>query len=83
MTWIRTVPYEKADRRLKKIYKPFRVRGGRIDNILLAHGLRPHSLEGHMTLYKCVLHHSANTVPIWLLETIGVKASTVSPPARP
>ena len=77
MTWIRTVPYEMADRRLKKIYKPFRVRG-RIDNILLAHGLRPHTLQGHMALYGSVLYHSANTVPRWLLEAIAAYVSALN-----
>ena len=81
MTWIRTVPYEMADRRLKKIYKPFRVYG-RIDNILLAHGLRPHTLQGHMALYGSVLYHSANTVPRWLLEAIAAYAGDVGELSR-
>jgi len=78
MTWIRIVPYEAAEGRLKKLYNRIKGPDGRVDNIMLVHGLRPHSLEGHMTLYKYVLHHSANTVPKWLLETIGVYVSSLN-----
>ncbi len=31
-----------------------------------------------MALYKNVLHHSANTTPKWLLETIGVYVSLIN-----
>ena len=46
-----------------------------IDNVLSVHSLRPHTLSGHMMLYKNVLHNSANTLPEWYLETIGVYVS--------
>ncbi|MCH8167567.1 MAG: carboxymuconolactone decarboxylase family protein, partial [Proteobacteria bacterium] len=38
----------------------------------------PHSMEGHMALYKQVLHHGANTVPKAFLETIGVWVSLLN-----
>jgi hypothetical protein len=41
-----------------------------VDNIMMAHSLRPHSMEGHMVLYKHVLHHSSNTVEKWFLEQL-------------
>ena len=51
---------------------------GRVDNILAAHSLRPASLEGHMAIYKNVLHHSANKTPKWVLETVGVYTSMIN-----
>ncbi len=51
---------------------------GRVDNILIAQSLRPASLEGHMALYKNVLHHSANQTPKWILEMIGVYVSLLN-----
>jgi len=75
MTWITTVSPEKAEGRLAKLYAHVKGPDGRVDNILMAHSLRPASLEGHMALYKNVLHHSANRVPKWFLETIGVLVS--------
>ena len=78
MTWIRTVPYEAATGRLKALYDRIRAPDGQIDNIMAAHSLRPHSMEGHMALYKRVLHHSANTLPKWLLEAVGLYVSLLN-----
>lgn len=75
MTWISIVPYETAVGRLKVLYDRIKGPDDNVDNIMLAHSLRPHSMEGHMALYKYVLHHSANTLPKWVLETIGVYVS--------
>ena len=81
MTWIKSILPEAAEGRLKTIYdrvkSPARPdgTGGRVDNILMAHSLRPHGLEGHMALYKAVLHHSANRLELWLLEAIGTHVS--------
>ena len=78
MTWIRTVPYEAATGRLKALYDRIQAPDGQIDNIMAAHSLRPHSMEGHMALYKRVLHHSANTLPKWLLEAVGLYVSLLN-----
>ena len=73
--WITHVPYDVADGRLKQLYDRVKGPGDNVDNIMLAHSLRPHSMEGHMTLYKNVLHHAANQLPKWFLETLGVYTS--------
>ncbi len=78
MTWITTVAYEKASGRLKKLYDRIKGPNNNVDNIMLAHSLRPHTLEGHMALYKHVLHHSANTLEKSYLETIGVYVSMLN-----
>ncbi|MFQ5691120.1 MAG: carboxymuconolactone decarboxylase family protein [Gemmatimonadota bacterium] len=78
MSWIRTIPYERAEGSLRALYDRVRGPAGDIDNILLLHGLRPHTLQGHMTLYKNVLHHSGNRLPKWLLEMIGVYVSLLN-----
>jgi hypothetical protein len=62
MTWIRTIAFEKASGKLKKLYDRVKGPGDNVDNIMLAHSLRPHTMEGHMTLYKYVLHVSS-TMP--------------------
>src|SRR4051812_13883019 len=76
--WISHVPYERSDGRLRVLYDRIKGPGDNVDNIMLAHSLRPHSMEGHMALYKYVLHHSANTVPKWFLETLGVQVSLLN-----
>ncbi|MFQ5888681.1 MAG: carboxymuconolactone decarboxylase family protein [Gemmatimonadota bacterium] len=77
MSWIRSITYGEATGRLRKLYD--RIGGpGSIDNILKVHGLRPHTLEGHMALYKSVLHHSGNRLPPWLLEAVAVYVSLLN-----
>ncbi|MEA1993104.1 MAG: peroxidase-related enzyme [Euryarchaeota archaeon] len=78
MSWIKHVPYEEAEGKLKKIYDKIKGPDGYIDNILMIHGLRPHTLEAHMKIYKNVLHHHKNTHPKWLLETLGVYTSMLN-----
>lgn len=78
MTFITTIPPENAEGRLAKLYDRVKGADGHVDNILVAHSLRPASLEGHMALYKNVLHHSGNRVPKWFLETIGVYVSLLN-----
>ena len=75
MTWITTVGRENAEPRLRETYDRIAGKNGTIDNILLAHSLRPHTLTGHLALYKAVLHHSRNRLPVSFLETIGVLVS--------
>lgn len=78
MVWIRMVEYEEATGKLRNLYDRVKGPGGQIDRILKAHGLRPHSLEGHMTLYKNVLHHSGNRLGRGVLEALGVYVSQLN-----
>lgn len=75
MFWIKHIDYNNADSVLKKIYNRISGPNNQIDNILMAHSLRPHTLKGHMALYKNVIHNSNNTLPKWYLEAIGVYVS--------
>lgn len=78
MSWIKTIPPAEASGRLQKTYDRLAGPGGQIDNILTIHSLRPHTLEGHMGLYKAVLHHSGNGLPKAFLETLGVWVSLLN-----
>ncbi|MGI9365505.1 MAG: carboxymuconolactone decarboxylase family protein [Rhizobiaceae bacterium] len=75
MTWIDTISYDAARGRLRKLYDRVKGPDNNVDNIMMAHSLRPHTMEGHMALYKYVLHHSGNEQPKWFLETLGVWVS--------
>lgn len=75
MSWIKTISYQDASGFLKRIYDRVKGPNNNVDNVLLIHSLRPHTLTGHMTLYKSVLHNSNNTLPKWYLEAIGVYIS--------
>lgn len=78
MSWIKTVPYEEATGKLKRLYDRVKGPGDNVDNIMMAHSLRPHSMEGHMAIYKYVLHHSGNALPKWFLECLGVWVSSLN-----
>lgn len=78
MTWIEVVPPENASGKLKKLYARVAGSDGQVDRILQAHSLRPASLEGHMALYKNVLHHLSNQLPKWKLETLGCYVSLLN-----
>ena len=78
MSWIERIPYERASGRLLAIYDRIKGPNGELDNILTVHSLRPHTLEGHMALYKNVLHHTGNRLPTWLLEMVGVYVSLLN-----
>ena len=78
MPWIETVPYEKATGKLKMLYDRVKGPDNNVDNIMMMHSLRPHSMEGHMAIYKYVLHHSGNTLPKWFLEALGVWVSSLN-----
>ena len=78
MTWITTISYEAAEGRLKKLYDRVKGPDNNVDNIMMAHSLRPHTMEGHMAIYKYVLHHSGNALPKAYLEIIGVYVSLLN-----
>lgn len=78
MPFIKVIHPEEARGRLKKLYDKVTGPGGQVDNVLQIHSLRPHTLEGHMGLYKAVLHHPRNSLPKWFLEAIGVRVSLLN-----
>jgi len=78
MPWIETVAYEDADSKLKALYDRVKGPDNNVDNIMMMHSLRPHSMEGHMAIYKYVLHHRNNTIDKWFLETLGVWVSSLN-----
>ena len=78
MAWIRTISLGEAAGRLRELYERSKGPGDRVDNILAAHSLRPHTLDGHLHLYRNVLHNPANRLPAWTLEALGVYVSALN-----
>ena len=75
MSWIREINYAESEGKLKKLYNRVKGPEDTIDHVLQVHSLRPHTLDGHMHLYKSVLHHTENTLPKYYLELIGCYVS--------
>lgn len=78
MPWIKTIPFNEASGQLRLLYDRIAGPGNNVDNIMMMHSLRPHSMEGHMAIYKSVLHHKDNTVERWFLEVLGVWVSSLN-----
>lgn len=78
MPYIKVIGPEEATGRLDKMYQLVSGPAGQVDNVLQIHSLRPHTLHGHMALYKAVLHHPRNRLPVWFLECIGVLVSLLN-----
>ncbi len=78
MSWIHRISYADSEGELRNLYDRIKGPDDNVDNIMLAHSLRPHSMQGHMTLYKYVLHHPRNTLPKAYLEAIGVYVSSLN-----
>lgn len=78
MAFIKVISPTQASGRLKKLYQQVCAADGQVDNVLQVHSLRPHTLAGHMAIYKAVLHHTGNLLEEWYLEAIGVLVSRLN-----
>ena len=78
MAWINVISYDEAEGKVKTLYDRVKGPDNNVDNIMMMHSLRPHSMEAHMTMYKYVLHHTGNNIPKWFLETLGVWVSRLN-----
>ena len=78
MTWIESISRETATGYLERLYRAYQRPNRTIANIYRAHSLRPHTLEGHTTLYRAVLGHADNQLPLWYLEAVGLYVSVLN-----
>ena len=69
--WIHMIPLEEASGTLKDMYQLALTPSGTVDNVMRAHSLRPLSMQGHLVLYRNVLHNPDNTLPFWFLEVVA------------
>ena len=76
--WIEMLPVETATGPLKDAYDLAKTPAGTVDNVMRVHSQRPHTMVGHLTLYRSVLHHPGNTMPLWFLEAVGVFTSLLN-----
>jgi AhpD family alkylhydroperoxidase len=76
--WIHMVPLADATGTLKQAYDKVTTPHGTVDNVMRAHSLRPHTMEGHVALYRSVLHHPDNKLPLWFLECVAVATSLLN-----
>ena len=76
--WIGMIGDEEADGDLREALDLARTPHGTVDNVMRVHSLRPSTMRGHVILYRAALHDEANTLPLWLQETISSYVSLLN-----
>lgn len=76
--WIKMIALEDAQGALAGAYEKVKTPHGTVDNVMKAHSLRPHTMEGHVALYRSVLHSPDNTLPFWFLEVVASYVSMLN-----
>ncbi len=76
--WIKMITDEEASDDLMDALSEARTPHGTVDNVMRVHALRPNTMRGHVKLYRAALHDDANTVPMWLQETIASYVSILN-----
>lgn len=76
--WIQMIPETEATGALKEIYARAMTPHGTVDNVMKVHSLRPRTMEGHMALYRSVLHSPELSFPLWFLEVIASYTSILN-----
>jgi uncharacterized peroxidase-related enzyme len=76
--WIRMIDDADADPALLEVLALARTPHGTVDNVMRVHSLRPATMRGHVILYRACLHDDANTLPMWLQETISSYVSILN-----
>jgi hypothetical protein len=58
MAWINVIPYNEAEGKVKSLYERVKGPDNNVDNIMMMHSLRPHSMEGtHDDVQICASSH--------------------------
>ena len=76
--WIKMVADSDAGPQLREVLDLARTPHGTVDNVMRVHSLRPSTMRGHVVLYRAALHDDANTIPMWLQETISSYVSVIN-----
>ncbi|TWP34440.1 carboxymuconolactone decarboxylase family protein [Leekyejoonella antrihumi] len=76
--WIKMISDEEATGELREMLDRVRTPHGTVDNVMRVHSLRPHTMAGHLALYRSVLHHEANQLPEWFLECVASYTSILN-----
>ena len=76
--WIRMISDDEADDHLRALLDQARTPHGTVDTVMRVHSLRPATMEGHVTLYRSVLHSGDNELPLWFLEIVASYTSILN-----
>jgi len=77
MAWIKIIPEDEAEGRLKALYEKYHESWGGVDNILKIHSLNVKSLETHYELYAHLMRGKSELSRVQR-EMIAVVVSAVN-----
>lgn len=69
---------DEASPALSEVLRTVRTPAGTVDNVMRVHSLRPHTMIGHWTLYRSVLHDDGNTLGKDFLEVVASYTSILN-----
>ena len=75
MAWIRTIPEDEAEGRLKRTYDAAIGRAGRVHGIVRLMSLQPEVLDASLGLYAAVTTSPRSPLPRWFRELVAVHVS--------
>lgn len=76
--WIEMIGDDAAEGRLKELLDKVRTPHGTVDTVMRLHSVRPETMNGHVTLYRSVLHSKDNALPFWFLEVVASYTSILN-----
>lgn len=76
--WIKMIPEADATGVLKEMYAQAMTPHGTVDNVMRVHSLRPLTMQGHVALYRSVLHNPELAFPLWFLEVVACYTSLLN-----
>ena len=76
--WIKMISDDEAGPRLRELLDHARTPHGTVDTVMRVHSLRPETMNGHVTLYRSVLHSDENSLPFWFLEVVASYTSILN-----
>ena len=76
--WIKMIQNSEADKELRAVLDEAKTPHGTVDNVMRVHSLRPSTMRGHFTLYRCCLQAPNNSIPEWFQEVISSYVSIIN-----
>ena len=73
--WIETVPDDRADGELRRIYDALKRDDGTVHNLYLAFSRFPQVILSSDRLYRDVMHADDAPLPLWLAELISIQVA--------
>ncbi len=76
--WIETVPDDRADGELRRIYHALKRDDGTVHNLYKAFSMFPQATLSSDRLYRDIMHSHDAPLPSWLAELVGIQVAQLA-----